>query len=116
MASLPIPQEETDLLRQVHIPSVPDYSTEQSQYRTALCKLCPEEVWPPGSLDGSCPRPIVATHHHENKVHELNEALVLAITDIVQRWWKDDAKYYERMPLERYEEELLRVSTQIWLI
>lgn len=35
-----------------------------------------------------------------------------AINDIVPRWWRDkEAKFSERMPLEKDEEELLQVFT-----
>ncbi|KMU86017.1 hypothetical protein CIHG_03548 [Coccidioides immitis H538.4] len=47
-------------------------------------------------------------NHYQN-IQALHEALVLAITNIVERWWTDSvAKFPERMPLEPQEEDLLR--------
>ncbi|CEL00913.1 hypothetical protein ASPCAL00505 [Aspergillus calidoustus] len=40
---------------------------------------------------------------------ELHNALVIAVTDIVERWWTDkEAQFPQRMRLEAEEEELLR--------
>jgi hypothetical protein len=57
------------------------------------------------------------TDRHDRNLRELHEALVLAITNIVERWWTDiDAKLPQRMPLEPQEEDLLRVNSihQFW--
>ena len=52
------------------------------------------------------------TDRHDRNLQELNEALVLAITNIVERWWTDiDAKLPQRMPLAPQEEDLLRVNS-----
>jgi hypothetical protein len=41
----------------------------------------------------------------------LHEALTAGITDIVERWWTDpEARFPERMPLEKQEKDLLKVS------
>jgi hypothetical protein len=51
------------------------------------------------------------TDWHDRNIQELNEALVLAIANIVERWWTDiDAKLPQRMPLE-HQEGLLRVNS-----
>jgi hypothetical protein len=47
----------------------------------------------------------------------LHEALVEALKNIVPRWFSDvEARFPERMPLEKDEEELLKVchSTHSW--
>jgi hypothetical protein len=44
-------------------------------------------------------------------MHDLHEALTIAISDIVDRWWSDeDARLWEQMPLKKDEENLLKVS------
>lgn len=44
------------------------------------------------------------------QVKALQVALVKASTDIVDRWFSDEAaKFTQRMPLDSYEEELLKV-------
>ncbi|KAK2591280.1 hypothetical protein QQS21_011032 [Conoideocrella luteorostrata] len=52
---------------------------------------------------------------HQQQLAELHEALTIAVTDIVRRWWTDNtARYPERMPLDSQEEELLQwIETQV---
>ncbi|KAE8380411.1 hypothetical protein BDV26DRAFT_302844 [Aspergillus bertholletiae] len=77
--------------------------------QTALLRLCPAKTWYKNSQSTCCPRPVLITQEHQQQLSELHTALVLAITDIVERWWSDsEAKFPERMPLERKEEDLLR--------
>lgn len=83
---------------------------EQINLRASLQSDCPGSVWPPGSFDSACPRPIVVGKHHEESVKELSKALIIAITDIIERWFDDESQYWKRMPLEDSEEGLLRVS------
>ena len=46
----------------------------------------------------------------EQQMQDIHEALTIAIVDIVQRWWTDtDARFPERMPLEKKEEDILKV-------
>lgn len=79
-------------------------------HESCLLKLCRAETWHKGSYTHGCPRPILITKHHQRQLEELHEALTLAITDIVQRWWTDDtARFPQRMPLPTQEEELLQV-------
>lgn len=67
--------------------------------------------WPAGSLDASCPFPVLTTQRHDDNMRNLHLALRLAIEDIIERWWTDDeARFPLRVPLEQEEEELLRVS------
>lgn len=83
-------------------------------YQSNLLKWCPADVWPGNSRLAACPHPVLVTEHHQRQLAELHEALVLAVTDIVERWWSDTkAQFPERMPLEPQEEELLRVRDVI---
>lgn len=87
------------------------YQQAEDDQQKALLKLCPEGLWHNGSYAAGCPRPILIGKHHQQQMHDLHEALTIAIIDIVQRWWRDvDALFPERMPLEPEEEELLKVS------
>lgn len=71
--------------------------------------MCPAYLWPKGSYRAGCPRPILIGKNHQQQLESLHEALTIAITDIVGRWWTDrDAQFQERMPLEKEEEDLLR--------
>ncbi|KAL2008009.1 hypothetical protein VTN00DRAFT_7991 [Thermoascus crustaceus] len=83
-------------------------------YQSNLVKWCPAFEWSGNSHLAACPHPVLVTEHHTRQLVELHEALVLAITDIVERWWSDTkARFPERMPLEPQEEELLRwIDTQ----
>ncbi|RSL83203.1 hypothetical protein CEP51_004630 [Fusarium floridanum] len=91
------------------------YSLEEAKLQDNLLKLCPANLWPHGSYTSGCPRPILVGKHHQQQMQDLHEALTIAITDIVQRWWTDrDARFPERMPLEKEEEEILRwVDSQV---
>ncbi|KAJ5206332.1 hypothetical protein N7491_003049 [Penicillium cf. griseofulvum] len=65
--------------------------------------------WPVGSLDASCPCPVLTTQRHDDELRNLHLALKLAIEDIIERWWTDEeARFPLRMPLEPEEEDLLR--------
>lgn len=87
------------------------YALEEAKLQDTLLKLCPANLWHNGSYSSGCPRPILVGNHHQQQMQDLHEALTIAITDIVQRWWTDrDARFPERMPLEKEEEEILRVS------
>ncbi|EEU35999.1 uncharacterized protein NECHADRAFT_49776 [Fusarium vanettenii 77-13-4] len=85
------------------------YALEEAKLQDTLLKLCPANLWHNGSYSSGCPRPILVGKHHQQQMQDLHEALTIAITDIVQRWWTDrDARFPERMPLEKEEEEILR--------
>jgi hypothetical protein len=92
------------------------YRQEQDIHESCLLKLCPAETWHKDSYRNGCARPILITQHHQQQLEELHEALTLAITDVVQRWWTDDAAQLpQRMPLPKEEEELLQVSCLSWV-
>lgn len=47
----------------------------------------------------------------------MSESLTIAITDIVGRWWTDrEANLPQLMPLEKEEEDILRVSVSIQIV
>ncbi|KAI0538237.1 hypothetical protein GGR58DRAFT_513208 [Xylaria digitata] len=82
---------------------------EYERFRANLLLKCPAHLWPKGSYRAVCPHPILITEDHWRQAMELSEALTTAITDIVDRWWSDpQARFFERMPLKREEEDLLR--------
>ncbi|KAK6224466.1 hypothetical protein QIS74_02793 [Colletotrichum tabaci] len=86
-----------------------DYHQQEADLREALLRLCPENLWHDGSYSAGCPRPILVGEYHQRQMEDLHEALTTAIIDIVQRWWTDDdARFWERMPLEAEEEDLLK--------
>lgn len=78
----------------------------------ALLRLCPAYLWPKESYRACCPGPILIGKNHQQQLESLHGALTIAITDIVSRWWTDhEARFPERMPLEKQEENLLKVGT-----
>ena len=87
------------------------YLQEHGKLQASLLQKCPAHLWHKGSYGAACPRPILIGNHHQQQLDELHEALTTAIIDIVRRWWTDrDARFPERMPLKREEEDLLQVS------
>lgn len=87
------------------------YAEEEVRFQASLLRRCPVELWPGGANKTACPRPILISREHQKQLEELHEALTAGITDIVERWWTDqEARFPERMPLEKGEEDLLRVS------
>jgi hypothetical protein len=93
------------------------YLWENQTMEAALMRLCPPRLWPHASYQNSCPRPILVNLRHEMMLRELNTALTLSLTDIVDRWWSDKAaKFPQRMPLELIEEGLLKVREQPFLV
>lgn len=86
-------------------------STLLATYHQELEKCSPQETWDGDLHLSSTPYPILGHVAHQRQAAQLSEALVLAITDIVQRWWSDaDAHFPERMPIDPMEEKLLQVS------
>lgn len=115
----------SERMRQIHIGLGPEgylpvgdktadsevFSQEQAAQEAFLLANCPPGIWPHGSYQAGCPRPILISKGHNEQLTFFHCALMAAINDIVPRWWKDkDAKFPERMPLEEKEEELLQVS------
>ncbi|KAI9646634.1 hypothetical protein NHQ30_004630 [Ciborinia camelliae] len=113
----------SQLLQQVHVKPGPEnhqlleeydtekslYIQEQESFQNSLLKRCPAHLWPGGSYETACPRPILVHKRHQQQLENLHVALTVAITDIVERWWSDqDARFPVRMPLEEKEEDLLR--------
>ncbi|KAJ5773681.1 hypothetical protein N7457_008577 [Penicillium paradoxum] len=79
------------------------------KYHAELEKCSPRETWAGDAHQKSVPYPVLGNEAHQRQLAELSEALVLAITDIVERWWSDEkACFPERMPLEPVEERLLQ--------
>lgn len=86
------------------------YRREQDMHESCLLQMCPAETWHKGSYASGCPRPILVTEHHQHQLEKLHEALTLAITDVVERWWTDvAAQFPQRMPLAKEEEDILQV-------
>lgn len=84
------------------------------QYHSELQKISPRETWSGDAHLKSVPYPILGTEIHQQQLTTLSDALVLAITDIVERWWTDPvARFPERMPIEPVEQELLIVCTTV---
>ena len=71
-------------------------------------------VWPFDTYRQSSPYPILVTKQQICNLEALHICLSIAITDIVERWWTDkEARYWERMPIEGHEEDLLRVRAEV---
>ncbi|KAI0897466.1 hypothetical protein F4806DRAFT_462301 [Annulohypoxylon nitens] len=110
-------------LRQIHLGAGPreheltnhhdadssTYAQELNNYQACLLSQCPGNLWPRRSYAAYCPRPILINKQHQQQALAIHEALAVAITDIVERWWTDkEAKFPQRMPLQKEEEELLQ--------
>ena len=94
----------------------PDLEREQEAFKDVLSRLLSKEYWAKAIFNQSSPNPIVISKGHQRQLSELHTSLVLAIVDIVERWWTDDdARFPERMPLEAQEEELLQVCRSLLL-
>ncbi|KAH1819186.1 hypothetical protein KXX35_002341 [Aspergillus fumigatus] len=79
------------------------------KYHRELEKCSPRDTWVADAHQKSAPYPILGNEAHQRQLADLSEALVLAITNIVQRWWSDvHARFPERMPIDPLEEKLLR--------
>ncbi|KAI1391875.1 uncharacterized protein F4822DRAFT_441117 [Hypoxylon trugodes] len=84
------------------------YAQEHNELQANLLSICSAYLWPRGSYRAACPRPILIHARHQQQLEELHEAFNTAITDIIDRWWSDpEARFPERMPLEKGEENLL---------
>ncbi|KAJ6787659.1 hypothetical protein PWT90_09710 [Aphanocladium album] len=85
------------------------FAQQQEVHEKTLLAKCPPSLWPHGSYNASCPRPILITQNHRQQLIYFHGALTAAINNIVSRWWKDkDAKFPQRMPLPVKEEQLLQ--------
>jgi hypothetical protein len=85
---------------------------QYEKLRTSLLNMCPAHLWHKNSYRAGCPMPILISKLHQQQLESLHKALTIAINDIVGRWWSDlEARFPERMPLEKEEEELLKVGT-----
>ncbi|KAF4458130.1 hypothetical protein F53441_65 [Fusarium austroafricanum] len=83
-------------------------SEEHFHFQEVLLQHCPEHLWHNGSCTAGCPRPILLGRHHQKQLHDLHEALTIAIAGVLDCWWTDkDSRLWERMPLEKDEEDLL---------
>lgn len=86
------------------------YARDEAMQQDTVLGLCAANIWPKGSYAAGCPRPILVAEHHQQQMQGIHEALTIAIIDVVQRWWADaDARFPERMPLEKEEEDILQV-------
>jgi hypothetical protein len=84
---------------------------QYEKLRASLLNMCPARLWHMDSYRAGCPMPILISRSHEQQLETLHEALTIAINDIVARWWSDlEARFPERMPLEKKEEELLQAG------
>lgn len=95
-------------------PQDSDTATRQALINTLhsnMLKCSPPETWGAGDIYETCsPHPVLVTPAHNKQLKSLSEALSTAILDIVNRWWRDAAaRFPERMPIEPFEEDLLRV-------
>ncbi|KAF8169828.1 hypothetical protein K438DRAFT_1909450 [Mycena galopus ATCC 62051] len=82
---------------------------EKHRLEASLEASCPRSTWPKDSHLACSPHPILINSQHDAAVRAIHEALVLAITSIVERWWTDtEANFPQRMPLEPQEEALLQ--------
>lgn len=82
--------------------------------QASLLSSCSE--WLYNTRLQGCPHPMVVPQPQLDSIETLHTLLCSAITNIVERWWTDEeARFPQRMPLESYEEDILRVSRHIFL-
>ncbi|CRL31259.1 unnamed protein product [Penicillium camemberti] len=94
-------------------PQDSDAATRQALINELHCnmlKCSPPETWGAGDIYQTCsPHPVLITPAHRKQLQSLSEALSTAIIDVVNRWWSDtEARFPDRMPIEPFEEDLLR--------
>ncbi|KAI1733856.1 hypothetical protein F4680DRAFT_440313 [Xylaria scruposa] len=86
-----------------------DNAQEHARFQANLLSKCPAQVWPEDFYRAACPRPILVTDYHKQRISKLSQALTSAMNNIVERWWSDqEARLFERMPLKPEEEDLLK--------
>ncbi len=84
---------------------------ESKAMQTSLLSSSP--TWIQDTHCQFSPFPIVVTKQKLQILDDLHDLLTTAIVNIVERWWTDkEARFPERMPIEQYEGDLLRVGTQ----
>ena len=75
----------------------------------SLLRSCP--AWPYDLHLRACPYPMIVSQSQLLDIEILHRFLSSAITNIVERWWVDEeAQFPERMPLEKHEQDILRVG------
>ena len=85
-------------------------SQQHDAFKQSILKSCPNG-FPASVLSVVCPHPILMTQNHISDLREFHRILNLVITDIVERWWTGGSTNFpRRMPLEPYEEDILRVG------
>ncbi|OJI89599.1 hypothetical protein ASPTUDRAFT_79543 [Aspergillus tubingensis CBS 134.48] len=91
------------------------YNLGHERIQESLLRFCSDKSWNNSSRSVFIPRSILVSSEHQCQWKELNNALVSAITDIVERWWTDSvSRFPERMPLEPVEEDLLHwIDSQV---
>ncbi|KAI1264609.1 hypothetical protein F5Y18DRAFT_436520 [Xylariaceae sp. FL1019] len=101
---------ESTTLKQIDLDAgATDLVAQHSTLQTSLLHSCPAHKWFHELYNKSCPRPILLGKHHNDQLRKLQEALAVAIADIVPRWFSDeDACFPKRMPLSPEEEHHLR--------
>lgn len=66
----------------------------------------------PSATNRLSPFPVLLPRRFIQNLEFFNEALMLALENIVERWWRDEeAEFPARMPIDAQAEELLRVSS-----
>ena len=104
-AACPVSPVHTDQETRVEERKIYQASLERST-RTARRSLV--------SAYNFCPHPLLLSHQQVLQLERLNQALSIAITNIVERWWTDkEAALPLRMPLGPVEESLLQVRLSI---
>lgn len=83
---------------------------DREAYTTSILQSNPASVWPEGSITSHSHPMLVNVEDHIGQIKDLQEALTLAIVNIVGRWWDPETDFPGRMPLEPYEEDLLKVN------
>ncbi|KAJ6185719.1 hypothetical protein N7519_007020 [Penicillium mononematosum] len=96
-------------------PVLPEQVHAETRIREseALQKRLADFVGPYGALPGAAkrlnPHPALLPWQFVKELETFNEALAIALNNIVERWWRDkEADLPSRMPLEAHVEELLQ--------
>lgn len=92
--------------------SYEDRKRSEDAFRSAYLRyLAGGEQVLPYFLKTMCPHPVLVSNTFMTSLKEFHVALSAALTNIVQRWVVDkEADLPSRMPLERHEENILRVG------
>ncbi|KAI9150352.1 hypothetical protein HJFPF1_10116 [Paramyrothecium foliicola] len=72
------------------------FAQQHKKLEAASLDSCPAHLWHHGCYGASCPRPILIDKYHQQQLEDLHEFLAVSINGIVDRWWVDKMRIFQR--------------------